>query len=201
MLELADVRLAGDPGPFYADVLSLPAGDGVLVGTSRLSFTGEGAAFYHFAFLVPGDRFDAAETWAGARVELLATIDFPAWDARACYFHDPAGNIVELIAHRETGASGHTGPFAAGELLGISELGLPGADAAELAAFGLPVWDAFGPLSFCGRKAHTLIVTPVGRGWLPTDRAAEIHDAVVAVRGLEGELRPTGTPYRIVSAA
>jgi len=22
------------------------------------------------------------------------------WDAQACYFHDPAGNIVEFIAHR-----------------------------------------------------------------------------------------------------
>src|SRR3954452_25419009 len=112
MFELADIRLAGDPGAFYSDVLDLPGGR---VGASTLSFSGEGDAFYHFAFLVPGDRFAAAEAWAGDRVELLATIDLPAWDARACYFHDLAGNIVELIAHAEIEAAGRKGPFASDE--------------------------------------------------------------------------------------
>lgn len=49
--------------------------------------------FYHSAVLVPGDRFDAALTWLRERVDL------GFWDARACYCHDPAGNIVEPIAH------------------------------------------------------------------------------------------------------
>jgi catechol 2,3-dioxygenase-like lactoylglutathione lyase family enzyme len=198
MIELADVRLAGDPGRFYADVLGLPEGR---IGASTLSFSGEGPAFYHFAFLVPGDRFAAAEAWAAGRVELLATIDFPAWDARACYFHDPAGNIVELIAHREIGASGRSGPFAGEELLGISELGLPGAAVGDLDAFGLPAWDRFDPLVFCGRQAHTLIVTPADRGWLPTGRPAEVHPAEVGLRGVPaGELQLAGTPYRLFAA-
>ena len=79
-----------------------------------------GAPFYHFALLVPGDRFDAALAWARERVELLpdretgeVVFDFTNWDARAVYFHDPAGNIVELIAHRGIGEGGVTGPFAA----------------------------------------------------------------------------------------
>ena len=29
--------------------------------------------------------------------------DFTNWDAKAVYFHDPAGSIVELIAHRGVG--------------------------------------------------------------------------------------------------
>jgi len=193
-LTLAEVRLAGDPGDFYTDALGLPGGR---IGASLLEFSGEGAAFYHFAFLVPGDRFAAARDWAAARVDLLATIDFPAWDARACYFHDPAGNIAELIAHRDIGATGRLGPFAPEELLAISELGLPGADPADLAAFGLPAWDHGGPLTFCGRKGHTLIVAPTGRGWVPTDRPAEVHPAEVGVSGLEGEAGLAGLPYRL----
>lgn len=186
MIELADVRLSGDPGSFYDDVLGLSGGR---VGVSRLSFSGEGAAFYHFALLVPGDRFASAEAWAAERAEPLATIPFPAWDAHACYFHDPAGNIVELIAHRGIGEAGRVGPFAADELVAISEPGLPGAEVGELVAAGLPPWDESGPLTFCGRKAHTPIVTPVRRGWLPTGRPAEAHPAEIVVRGLPGERR------------
>lgn len=193
-LTLAEVRLAGDPGAFYEDVLGLVGGR---VGDATLSFSGEGAAFYHFAFLVPGDRFEAARTWAAARVELLATIDFPAWDARACYFHDPAGNVAELIAHGGIGEAGRGGRFSGEELLAVSELGLPGADAADLEAFGLPAWDRFDPLVFCGRRAHTLIATPAGRGWIPTGRPAEVHPAEVGISGIEGELRPAGLPYRL----
>ena len=72
----------------------------------ELVATGDGTdPFHHFALLVPGDRFDAARAWLGERVEPLARDDgetvfpFDFWDARAAYFHDPAGNIVELIAH------------------------------------------------------------------------------------------------------
>lgn len=191
-LTLAEVRLGGDPGTFYEDVLGIAGGR---IGDSTLTFSGEGAAFYHFAFLVPGDRFDAARSWLDERVALLATIPFPAWDAHACYFHDPAGNIVELIAHRGIGEAGRGGAFSPGELLAISELGLVGADARELEAFGLPAWDRFDPLVFCGRRAHTLIATPAGRGWVPTGRPAEVHPAEVGISGVDGELRPEGLPY------
>jgi hypothetical protein len=193
-LTLAEIRLAGDPGAFYDDVLGVSGGR---IGDSRLTFSGEGDAFYHFAFLVPGDRFAAARRWAAERVELLATIDFPAWDAQACYFHDPAGNIAELIAHADIGAAGRSGAFDPGELLAISELGLPGADPDELAAFGLPTWDHGGPLAFCGRKGHTLIAAPAGRGWVPTERPAEVHPAEVGVSGLAGGTELTGLPYRL----
>ena len=38
----------------------------------QLVFTPAGGEpFYHFAFLVPGDRFDAARAWAARRAELL----------------------------------------------------------------------------------------------------------------------------------
>lgn len=80
---------------------------------------------------MPGDRFEVVLDWARERVDLLPdretgadVFDFTNWDARAVYFHDPAGNIVELIAHTGIGEVGARGAFAAGELVGVSEVGL-----------------------------------------------------------------------------
>jgi hypothetical protein len=187
------------------------------VGVAQLRFEeaqGDAEPFYHFALLVPGDRFDEALRWAGSRAELLpeltsgeTTFDFDNWDALACYFHDPVGNIVELISHRGIGEGRASGAFSPAELLAISEIGLVGdvpEMAQELASLGLEVWDgdasAAGDLAFVGRRAHTLILTPVGRGWLPTRRPSELHPVDVTVRGAgPGTVRLAGGAHRIGS--
>jgi len=151
-----------------------------------------GAPFYHVALLVPGDRFDAALAWIRERVELLPgaageVFDFAFWNACACYFHDPAGSIVELVAHRGIAENGTEGPFTGDELAGVSEIGLVGDTpvlAAALAEVGIAVWDGSlepGQLAFAGEQARTLILAPVGRGWLPTGRPAEPHPLEVVV--------------------
>jgi hypothetical protein len=179
---------------FYSDRLGLPHA----IGETTLEFAaGEGAPFYHFALLVPGDRFDAALAWARDRVELLpdratgeVVFDFSNWDAQACYFHDPAANIVELIAHRGIGETGVEGEFAGRELLGVSELGLVGNTAAMAGtlrvALELEPWDGSleeGRLAFLGERARTLILGPPGRGWLPTGRPAELHRVEAVLSG------------------
>jgi catechol 2,3-dioxygenase-like lactoylglutathione lyase family enzyme len=168
------------------------------IGATELEFVAAGAdPFYHFALLVPGNRFDAALDWAGERVELLPdpesrepVFDFSFWSALACYFHDPAGNIVELIVHRGIGESSAAGAFSGQELLGFSELGLVGnvkGMARELEPLGLRVWsgtvDEPGRLAFVGEQARTLILCPRGRGWLPTGRPAEPHPVDAALSG------------------
>jgi catechol 2,3-dioxygenase-like lactoylglutathione lyase family enzyme len=201
---------------FYAEVLDLAptAGGGIAVGAGELAFTGaDEDAFHHFALLVPGDRFQAARAWAGSRVELLpggdvdgVVFDFTDWDALACYFHDPAGNIVELIAHRGIGEQGRTGPFGPDELLGFSEVGLvgnPPALAADLAGLDLEVWDGTldggDRLAFVGERGRTLILAPAGRGWLPTGRpAAPFAVEVVLAGGPAGEVRTGGHTVRRV---
>jgi catechol 2,3-dioxygenase-like lactoylglutathione lyase family enzyme len=186
-MRFTEMALAGPPGlsTFYSDVLGLPIDANALrIGETLLRFgPGDGEPFYHFALLVPGDRFDAALAWARERVELLGDVfDFEAWDARAVYFHDPAGSIVELIAHRGLEENGRTGDFAAEELVGFSELGIVGDQALELRKLesrGLSLWDGTieepNRLAFVGERGRTLILAPPGRGWLPTDRPAEPH--------------------------
>ena len=212
------------PGPavpaladFYGSRLGLETyGDGrlsVAIGETTLEFEpGPGEPFYHFALLVPGDRFAAALEWAAAYTELLPdaesgdlVFDFEAWDAQACYFLDPAGNIVEVVAHRGIAESGAEGEFHAGEAVGISELGLVGdaaAMAASLAELGLEVWDGRVDvpegLAFVGEKARTLILARPGRGWLPIGRPAEQHPVDVLVSGQpEGEVQLEGARYRL----
>lgn len=189
---------------FYAGTLGLDCepGEGTLrvaVGETALELAGtRGEPFYHYALLVPGDRFDAARAWAADRAPLLTepgaaseVFDFSAWDALACYLHDPAGNIVELIAHRGLAESGRAGGFAGGELVGLSEVGLVGPPA-QLAAtlhegLGLEPWDgAVAPdsrLGFVGARARTFVLCAEGRGWLPTGRPAERHPVHAWVSG------------------
>jgi hypothetical protein len=186
------------------------------MGETALEFApGDGEPVYHYALLVPGDRFEAALAWIGERVEPLpgsagnVVFDFEFWSAQACYFHDPAGNIVELIAHGGVGEAGAAGPFRPEELLGLSELGLVGdspAMAAGLERLGLAVWSGSveepGSLAFAGTKARTLILAQPGRGWLPTGRAAEQHPAEITVAGAgEGSVVLAGGTYRIRSTA
>jgi catechol 2,3-dioxygenase-like lactoylglutathione lyase family enzyme len=200
-MRFTSVGLAGPPGlsTFYRDVLGLPLdGDTIVVGETRLRFEhGDDAAFYHFALLVPGDRFEAALAWAQERVEILGDVfEAEAWDARAVYFHDPAGNIVELIAHRGLEENGRSGPFAAEELVGFSELGIvgdPRRRLRELESLGLRLWDGTTEepdrLAFVGQRGRTLILAPTGRGWMPTGRPAEPHPAAFTLDDGAAEVR------------
>ena len=195
---------------FYGGVLGV---DGA-IGETTLEFApGPGEPFYHFALLVPGDRFDAAVSWARERVELLPgaagneVFDFDFWDAQACYFRDPAGNVVELIAHRGVEESGAAGRFGAAELLGLSELGLVGdrvAMAGGLERIGVEVWSGTvaepDRLAFAGERARTLILTPPGRGWLPTGRPSEPHPVRATLAGVDGEVELEDGLYRLRSA-
>jgi catechol-2,3-dioxygenase len=176
---------------------------GFAIGGCTLSFAPapDGSRpFYHFALLVADARFEAARVWLSRHAELLPDPDtgetlfeFDFWDARACYVHDPAGNILELIAHADVAASAGSGEFRSAELLGVSEVGLVTSDPSAAARtlhdeLGLGLWsgavpDGPGGLGFFGRKAHTLILSGVDRPWLPTGRPAESHPVDVTLNG------------------
>jgi hypothetical protein len=196
-MKFDEVTLAGpaELTGYYGDVLELPVDeDAIRIGETTLRFEAQnGGAFYHFALLVPGDRFEAVLAWSRERAELLGGVfASDTWDSRAVYFHDPAGNIVELIAHHGFEENSRSDGFAAEELVGFSELGIVGDRRqllGQLESVGVELWDGEldepNRLAFVGEKGRTLILAPRGRGWMPTDRPAEPHpvETVLDVAG------------------
>ena len=207
---------------FYGDDLQLNIGhrsaEGFAfgLGETTIEFVARpGEPFYHFAVLIPGNRFDQALDWINGQATLLPDpdsgelrIDFDNWAASACYFHDPAGNIVELIAHRGFVETDSAGDFLSREIVGLSELGLVG-DPPEMAhrlaqGLDLNVWDGIldipERLAFVGERARSLILSRPGRGWRPTGRPAELHPLEAVLTGTStGEVELEGSLYRIRS--
>ena len=211
-LETPVARLA-EVAQFYESALALPVTGPLAfrVGETELELRpSRDEPFYHFALLVPGDRFDAALEWAQTCTTLLpepdTVFDFDFWDAQACYFHDPAENIVELIAHRAIAPSEKAGRFRPDELVGVSEVGLVGDPptlAAGLREVGLELWSGnLEELAFVGEQARTFILAPERRGWLPIARPAEPHAVEAVIEGpFNAEVSFDGSPYRVVSRA
>lgn len=224
-LDAAEAR-AGALRRFYAEELGLQDVRGGAtnpvfeVGTTVIEFrpVGRGRPFYHFALRVPRNRLTVAREWLAKRTELLpdqesgeTTFRFDKWNADACYAHDPCGNILELIAHHELPEEGPEGTaFSAHELLGLCELGLVCADtrkiASALVTLGIPLWDGTvdepGRLAFMGDRQGVLILSPEGRGWMPTGRASEQHRVEALVSGeRDAEATLPGTAHRITMSS
>jgi catechol-2,3-dioxygenase len=164
---------------------------------TRLCFEPGPAVCSHIALNVPPQRFEEAVAFAGARAELIEDdVPFPHWRARAAYFFDPGGNLVELIARER----------APGDelFLEVSEVGLPVADVAaavELLEGELGLSHYSGDresFSAVGDERGLFIVVPVGRHWLFTERPAPDHPLRVTIAaGREGELRLPGCGHRL----
>jgi hypothetical protein len=154
------------PDPSAAAAFHGPA-----YGATQLRFEPGPAVCSHFAVNVAPGRFSEAVDWARARAPLIQDdVPFPAWKARAAYFFDPSGNLVELIARER----------APGEelFLEVSEVGLPVADVGAAVAFleadlGLPHFSGDREnFSAVGDDRGLFIVVPVGRHWLFTEKPA-----------------------------
>lgn len=205
---------------FYTRVLELPlqtlrAGQFELtVGSSTLTFTANmqpTPLSYHVAFNIPGQHFAAAKHWLAARVPLLTDPNgadefyFADWNAHACYFTDPAGNLCELIArHNLPSQPPHL--FTSASLLSISEIGLVVDDVPQIVqmiqrALGSPVYrgainELFTPL---GDENGLLIVVKRGRVWFPEGKVAatEAPLTVIISDSTMTRYRIEGPPYRL----
>jgi hypothetical protein len=202
---------------FYSGILGVPASEtGFQVGSSQLVFTAsEATPYYHFAMLVPCNRFEAACAWADERVHLLpvdrsgaAVSYFENWDAQSVYFHDPAANIVELIAHAGNGESAASGDFTADELMQLSEIGLVGDKRALVGAVcSLGAEVSAGSveddeqLVFVGPPTSSIIISPADRGWMPLGRPAERYPVELTLLGeSSGEVIASGHRIRQLQA-
>ena len=161
------------------DPEALAAFHGPGYGATRLRFEPGPEVCSHFAVNVAPQRFEEAVAWARERVELVKDgVLFADWRARAAYFFDPGGNIVELISRER----------APGEelFLEISEVGLPVADVATTVNWleeelGLPRFDVSESFGAMGDDRGLFIVVPVGRPWLFTDEPAPDAPLRVAI--------------------
>jgi hypothetical protein len=227
-MRILRVTLQSDPdilpelADFYGSQLGVrnkPSGDSIefQAGSTQLAFLpapDANAPFYHFALRIPRNRFTAASAWLEERAGLLADaetratrFDFTNWNAEACYTHDPAGNILELIAHHSLPEETPSGDLFGGrELLGVCEIGLVGDDlpamGRALQDVGLSLWDGTldgrGRLAFMGGRDGVLILAPTGRGWVPTGRPAEPHPVHVVVEGAQdNDVRVPHSPHRV----
>ncbi len=176
------------------------------VGDSLLTFSENRLkkSYYHFALNIPYQLVDSALGWASKKVELLSyegeiLQDFASWKAKAFYFFDPAGNIVEFIG-RERIKSEEKGSFNEKKVLGISEIGLPVAEVSAvsdtLEKIGVEKFDC-NSNTFCAMGTDEglfIIVDQEEKHWFPTDEPARPFP-------LEVNFEVGGTDFNLTSEA
>ncbi|WP_145320676.1 VOC family protein [Paenibacillus xylanexedens] len=204
-LQLYTARLEGLKH-FYCDTLGMEVssetdqGFNLQVGSTKIIFKQcetDHEPFYHVAWLIPTNRFKEAKQWAVSRVVLSREDDrdetYSAnWDSHSVYFEDPAGNIIELIAHhRIQNESDHD--FSTKDILQVCEIGLVTDDVMstvnELQQIGLERWgevsDTFAPV---GDVHGLFIVVKKERTWFFSTQKAQIYPLEVSIRDV-GRLR------------
>lgn len=164
----------------------------IAAGKTTLTFTRvqeDVEPFYHFAFNIPSNLFASCKEWLETKTSLLeengeTVIQFESWNAKAVYFKDPAGNIVECIARHNLPA-GKSGTFSPDDIQNVSEVGIPVEDVGLFCrevrqAMRLPLFDGnerdFAAL---GDEYGLFIVVPVSRNWFPTEDPAGPFQPVV----------------------
>lgn len=182
----------------------------VKVGKSELEFRefkGEGVPFYHYAFNIPANQFQEYKAWAKNSVTLNEEdgkdeVYFSFSNADACYFTDPSGNIVELIARYDVAKHSNEIPSAGG-ILNISEINLTTQDifsnGRKLIDQGIPVRRnaalTLEGLNFMGEEEEGafLLLGTVNRRWFFSDKLSQIYPLAIEVNdNLRIELDESG---------
>lgn len=162
------------------------------MGDSLLTFSENRLkkSYYHFAFTIPFGAVEKALSWVKNKVEVIPTDDgeiqdFSSWDAKAFYFLDPAGNVVEFIGRRRFNDSdGNT--FSESRVLNISEIGLPvfqvtAAYNSIEKATGIRKFDCTNS-TFCAcgdDEGLFILVDKAEKTWFPTDEPAREYPVEV----------------------
>jgi catechol 2,3-dioxygenase-like lactoylglutathione lyase family enzyme len=203
---------------FYRDVLQLPVEEidslvRVTAGTSQIEFSPSSDVerpFYHFAFNIPENQLNDAMAWLSPRCPIAnirdttdKVVHFENLNAHSCYFFDPAGNILEFIAHHDVD-NGTSIPFDASHMLRICEIGIVVPDVAATidqvaGTLGLTPYrgftNTFAPL---GDINGVLIVCKKDRIWLPTtDVEAAVFPTHVLLEGTASQCEWDGLPYLV----
>ena len=204
---------------YYSNVLGLPVmmspvGLEVRAGKTDILFVRASPDFdgaYHFAFNIPENQFRGARHWVTERVPLLSDetgkVEFESsnWNSHSVYFKDSAGNVLEFIA-RHNLKNAVEGGFESGQVLNVSEIGLPSEDVIELAndlcarlnlsVFNQQPNENFTPVG----DDNGLFILPIkDRIWIPNS-GVPAKLLPLKVRGSAGdkEWEVRGYPYEIL---
>lgn len=107
------------------DCLSYSTGSSTL--TFRKSFNEN--PIYHVAFNIPNNKLEETINWTSSKFDLIKVdsentiADFKSWNAKAIYFYDNNGNILEFIARFDLDNKS-VEPFEISSIQSISEMGI-----------------------------------------------------------------------------
>jgi catechol-2,3-dioxygenase len=165
-----------------ADLLSIKIGFSTLVFKRSINLQ----PVYHIAFNIPENTLDEALIWVSSKTAIVPAsadsqiAEFSAWNARAFYFYDNNGNVLEFIARfdlQQTTAA----PFTSEAISCISEIAIVTENVRKYSSqlsklTGIqpyekqPLHDNFAALG----DAHGLfIISEEGRNWYPTNNPSK----------------------------
>ncbi|MFD2045421.1 VOC family protein [Ornithinibacillus salinisoli] len=154
------------------------------------------APFYHFAFNIPPNVFKQAKEWTKSKVALDEEngedeVYFQFIDAHSIYFHDPSGNIVELIARKSSPQATDSESFSIKNLLNIGEISITTNEVIpvgkSLVEHRIPVRDneqlISDGLNFLGDRdgGAFLLLTPENRRWFFSNTYSKIYPLTIYV--------------------
>ncbi|MGM0836703.1 MAG: VOC family protein [Bacillota bacterium] len=192
---------------FYTSILGLPLNlenadsFSVQAGFSRLTFVAsERRPYYHLAFRTNEMHFDQFYSILENTSLLLpdehgSTSLF--WKGKQMYFHDPEGNVLEILA-RDIPIYARTN-----SLYDICEVGLPSSNIDELSDFLSEVKNEFisenESFRFFGDRHGVFVLVKEGRPWYPKDKPAQIDPVTIEIYAGKSEkaLKHPSLPYSI----
>lgn len=179
---------------FYGTLLNLPCTTGnneirIQAGYTELIFRSVTYSVppVHIAFNIPGNHLGYSVQWLLKRTSLLPVseknyiAEFHDWKAKAVYFSDPAGNILEFIT-REGLDILSTEKFSGESIISVSELGVVVSSTESFAdeimvKAGIPPFpQGVAPgkdFAAFGDDNGLFIAVPVNRSWFPTQIPAQ----------------------------
>lgn len=183
---------------FYMNTLELTITEAtdeyftIRMGESLVTFKQHNKpAFYHFAINIPGNQFSLMKHWIKERIPLNREggrdeVYFENFDADSMYFHDPAGNIVELIGRRKRDLLGELSSDA---FLNISEVGIVTPYVTEvgerLQDAGIPLWRSLevkeDEINFLGKNETFFVLVPEGRRWYFSNQISKVFPMEVTL--------------------
>lgn len=193
---------------FYNEVMELPLLEDfedyftVGAGSTKLTFThSEQKPYYHAAFRTDLEHFHYMYRKLGNLGVLSANEQGETsmfWKGKQLYFHDPDGNIMEILERPNPAKNPLKGFYD------IGEIGLPAPDLSEMSEFLSSLPNEFPSLDptfrFFGGNDGVFVLAITGRPWYPTQKSAYISPVTVEVTSEDASeqrlFHPT-LPYKI----